>query len=376
MDLLAAFDTVNHNLLRSILNEQYGITGEALKWIDSYLRPRGYCVSINSSLSTHKNTPFSVPQGSCLEPFLYLAYTGTLEDILEPSKGDWTGFADDHTLCKSFNPSVHGNQEDTIESLQNSLSKIKRWMDCCKLAMNTAKMEFVVFSVRAQPAKTNISSIDAVGDVVYQSTVVKYLGAYLDEQLKLDKHVTEKCKKATYNLYNIRKIRNSLTISECKTLVQGLVLSHLDYTNAIFVGIPKRNIQRLLKVQNMAAKLVLNRDKWSSSKESLKQLYWLPIQAWIDFKILVLTHKSLHGKAPEYLINKLELKTSMWNLWLDNDGKLLKVPKTKRKTFADRGFSTYAPKIWNGLPRYIRDIDDLLTFRKNLKTYIFKLYYT
>ena len=167
-----------------------------------------------------------------------------------------------------------------------------------------------------------------------------------------------------------------MTISACKTLVQGLVLSHLDYANAIFVGILKRNIQRLQKVQNMVAKLVLNRDKWSSSKESLKQLHWLPIQAQIDFKILVLTHKSLHGKTPEYLINKLELKTSAQNLQLDNDGKLLKVPKTKRKTFADRGFSTYAPKIWNGLPIYIRDIDDLLTFRKNLKTYMFKLYYT
>ena len=167
-----------------------------------------------------------------------------------------------------------------------------------------------------------------------------------------------------------------LTINACKTLVQGLVLSHLDYANAIFVGIPKRNIQRLQKVQNMAAKLVLNRDKWSSSKESLKQLHWLPIQVWIDFKILVLTHKSLHGKAPGYLINKLELKTSTRNLRSDNDGKLLNVPKTKRKKFVDRGFSTYAPKIWNGLPRYIRDIDDLLIFRKNLKTYMFELYYT
>ena len=68
------------------------------------------------------------------------------------------------------------------------------------------------------------------------------------------------------------------------------------------------------KVQNMAAKLVLNRNKWSSSKESLKQSHWLPIQAWIDFKILVLTHKSLYGKAPGYLINKLEFKTSMRNL--------------------------------------------------------------
>ena len=132
---------------------------------------------------------------------------------------------------------MHGNQEDTIASLQNSLSKIKRWMDYCKLTMNTAKSELVIFSVGAQLAKTNISSIDITGDVVDQSMVVKYLGANLNEQLRLDKHVTEKCKKATYNLYNIRKIRNSLTISACKTLVQGLVLSHFDYANAILVGI-------------------------------------------------------------------------------------------------------------------------------------------
>ena len=150
-----------------------------------------------------------------------------------------TGFADDHALHKSFNPSLYGNQEDTIESLRNSLLKIKGWIDSCKLAMNTAKTELVIFGVRAQLAKTNICSIDVVGDVIDQSTVVKYLGAYLDEQLKLDKHVAEKSKKATYNLYNIRKIRNSLTINACKTLVQGLVLSHLDYANTIFVGIPK-----------------------------------------------------------------------------------------------------------------------------------------
>ena len=77
-----------------------------------------------------------------------------------------TGFADDHTLHKSFNPSLHGNQEDIIESLSNSLLKIKRWMDSCKLAMNTAKTELVIFGTRAQLAKTNVSNIDVVGDVV------------------------------------------------------------------------------------------------------------------------------------------------------------------------------------------------------------------
>ena len=114
----------------------------------------------------------------------------------------------DHALHKCFNPSVHGNQEDTIEPLQNSLMKIKRWMDSCKLAINTAKTELVIFCARAQLAKTNISSIDVTGDVADRSMAVKYLGVHLNEQLKLDKHVTEKCKKATYNLYNLRKIRN------------------------------------------------------------------------------------------------------------------------------------------------------------------------
>ena len=77
-----------------------------------------------------------------------------------------TGFADDHALHKSFNPSLHGNQEDTIESLRKSLSKIRRWMDSSKLAMNTAKTELVIFGARAQLAKTNISSIDVAGDVI------------------------------------------------------------------------------------------------------------------------------------------------------------------------------------------------------------------
>ena len=73
IDLSAAFDTVDHNLLRSILNEQYGITGEALEWIDSYLRLRGYHVSINSSLSTHVKTPRSLyPRGVAWDHFYIL----------------------------------------------------------------------------------------------------------------------------------------------------------------------------------------------------------------------------------------------------------------------------------------------------------------
>ena len=72
--------------------------------------------------------------------------------------------------------------------------------------MNTAKTELVIFRARAQLAKTNISSIDVAGDVVDWSTVVKYVGAYLDEQLKLDKHATEKCKRQHIIFTILRKL--------------------------------------------------------------------------------------------------------------------------------------------------------------------------
>ena len=53
----------------------------------------------------------------------------------------------------------------------------------------------------------------------------------------------------------------------------GLVISHLDYANAILVGLPETNIHKLQWVQNMAAKLILNKDKYNSVTECFKKLH-------------------------------------------------------------------------------------------------------
>ena len=103
MDLSTAFNTVDHNLLLTTLQRRYGIHEAALGWIDSYLRPRGYRVVVNKAKYSHKHTPFSVPQGSCLGPYLYLAYAATLEDIIDGKQVKIMGFADDHTLRKPAN---------------------------------------------------------------------------------------------------------------------------------------------------------------------------------------------------------------------------------------------------------------------------------
>ena len=79
------------------------------------------------------------------------------------------------------------------------------------------------------------------------------------------------------------------------TTVLGLVISHLDYASSILVDLPKCDINKLQRVQNMASKLVLGKAKYDSATECLKQLYWLPIKMRIKFRLLCLIYKTLNN---------------------------------------------------------------------------------
>ena len=107
------------------------------------------------------------------------------------------------------------------------------------------------------------------------------------------------------NLQRIKNIWKFLDRDSCTKLVACLSLSHLDYSNSILYRPPKSVIQQMQNIQNYAVKLVLGRSKYSSNKEALSELYWLPIKSRIRFKILVLVFKCLRGEAPEYLMNLL-----------------------------------------------------------------------
>ena len=110
-----------------------------------------------------------------------------------------------------------------------------------------------------------------------------------------------KCHTAVFNLQKIRHIRQILTIGACQTLVLGLVISHLDYANALYIGLPDCDIAKLQHVQNPAVKVVLNRTKYDSATEALKELHWLPVRFRVIHKTLTLVHKSLKRNAPKYL---------------------------------------------------------------------------
>ena len=109
----------------------------------------------------------------------------------------------------------------------------------------------------------------------------------IDGNLSLHNHIAAKCRTAMFNLFKIANIRTFLTTEACHTSCTCNGDLHLDYANAIMVGLPDKHIRKLKRVQNMVAKVVLKRNKYTSSKASLQSLHWLPIRCRIDFKIAV-----------------------------------------------------------------------------------------
>ena len=79
IDLSAAFDMVDHEILEQVLKNEYRINGTVLQWYKTYIRPRGFKVNIHEEYSDEIDLPFAVAQGSCMGPYLFVLYCSTIK---------------------------------------------------------------------------------------------------------------------------------------------------------------------------------------------------------------------------------------------------------------------------------------------------------
>ena len=171
---------------------------------------------------------------------------------------------------------------------------------------------------------------------------------------------------------NIARIRSHITQEACEHACRAIALSRLDYANSLLYGASDSQIQRLQRVQNRAAKLIFKARKRDHVTPLLQQLHWLPVQQRILFKILTITYKCLHNQVPSYLGTLLKIHLpARPGLRSSTDRTLLHVPRTTTVT-DDNAFQSHAPRLWNQLPLNIRTAPSLETFKKYLKTYLFK----
>ena len=280
-----------------------------------------------------------------------------------------SGFADDHSIRGSFPARFPTAEKRTISTMEDTLTKIADWMTSMQLKLNSKKTKFILFGLRQMLRHASTDHLNLGTTLIQRSNLIKYLGGHLDAGLTFKEHVKQKCKSAMLNF--IKAIRPSITTAACHTLVLMLCISHLDYANTLLYGMTKKLKSRYQRIQNMCAKLILNKKKYDSTTECLRELHWLPIEQRIEHKILLITHKALNGQAPEYIQELIKIKTPCRQLRSGQLGRLLCIPSLQRETFASRSFSYAAPTLWNLLPQHLRNENSTPTFKKHLKTYLF-----
>ena len=146
----------------------------------------------------------------------------------------------------------------------------------------------------------------------------------------------------------ISKIRKYLDENYTKSLVHAFVSSKLDYCNALLIGLPKYQIDRLQSVLNTAACIIAFTCKYDHITPVVVR-HWLPVSYRTRFKVLRLTYKALNDLSPEYISELLNKPKYTRNLRSQSQH-LLSVPKSRTVTYGVRAFSVCAPKLWNELP--------------------------
>ena len=194
--------------------------------------------------------------------------------------------------------------------------------------------------------------VDVYGCIVTPVHYVSDTGIGLDSAMSMAMNVRRVCQMAYCQLRSNARIRRSITTTACRTIAHALVMSRLDYCNAVLYGLPDAQLRKLQLVQNAAARLVTGTYRREHITPVLFDLHWLPIRQWIQFKLLLLVYQCTHQLAPTYLMDLVAPEVPARSL-RSAEQNLLTVKRYNLERYGRRSFSVAGPSLWNALTSVI-----------------------
>ena len=354
-DVSKAFDRV---WIRGLLLklERYGIKGDLLKWMESYLTDREQRVVIKDAFLSKSKLKAGVPQGSVLGPLLFLIF---INDIADDMLGLCRLFADDTSIRqKSYE----------IDSLKNmvhiDLNNISEWAHKWLVKMNPNKTEIVYFSNRVVP---NDLFFNFDGIVIKPVQCHKHLGLTISSDCKWSSHINIVIEKAAKQIAVLRKLKFYLSRDYLEKIYLTFIRPLLEYSCEVWDNCTKIDSDRLEKLQLEAGRIVTGLTAFSRLSCIYDETGWEKLADRREQRKLTLFYNIVNGDAPDYLTDLLPRSVTEgheYNLRNSNNF----VPPTARLTSFQNSFLPSTTRLWNNLEPHIRNSPSNSIFKFLLKT--------
>ena len=354
LDFSKAFDKVDHKVLLHKLSKM-GIRGKLLSWISSFLSNRQQRVIIKGSKSRPTLVISGVPQGTVLGPLLFIIYINDITEVVKNSSIKI--FADDSKLQHNISTS-----EDR-EKLQADLVAVIDWAKANNMELNESKFELIHYGyndslkdVYTLPSGINITP----------SSTVRDLGILMDNKLNFADHYQKMIKEAKKYAGWILRTFTNRSKHVILLLYGSFVRSRLEYSCPLWLPHTKKTIMQIESVQRtITAKIqqVSHLNYW----DRLQKLKLYSLQRRRERYCIIHVWKILKDLAP----NDIRM-TFQYNPRL---GPRAELPKLNAKrqhvnTLRDQSFSCMGPRLFNLLPKDLKNLDSLPLFKSSLDTFL------
>ncbi|XP_072022312.1 uncharacterized protein [Amphiura filiformis] len=189
--------------------------------------------------------------------------------------------------------------------------------------------------------------------------------------MTLSSHVNFLRRSINFQLRNLWRIRQFIDQNTCHLAVLALISSRLDYCNGLFNSLFGKDLTRLQRLQNNAARLVFAVGRRTEASNLLETLHWLPVRQRVLFKILLYVYKSMQQLSPNYISDYFTVYVPPRTLRSSSDTNRLAIPRRSHRMTGENRFHIAAATAWNSLPVDIKSAATTSAFKSMLKTHLF-----